>query len=69
MEKLLNVPEGSVQGAQPLKSLKSWDSLTILEFIVLADTDYRSDVQPSEIANCKTVEELADLTFARSSPA
>ena len=49
MEKLLNVPAGSVQGDRELKTLESWDSLTILEFIVLADTDYESNVEPSDI--------------------
>ena len=67
MDNLLNVAPGSVQGSQELSSLQSWDSLTILEFIVLADSDYRSDVQASDIAGCKTVDELADLTFANAS--
>ncbi len=66
MEGLLNVPAGSVAGDQKLSTLKSWDSLTILEFIVLADNDYKSDVQPSDIANCKTVDDLAQLTFVHS---
>ena len=64
MEKLLNVGPGSIDGKQELSSLRSWDSLAILEFIVLADTDYKSDVQPTDITACKTVEDLADLTFA-----
>ncbi|MDQ2710691.1 MAG: hypothetical protein M3Y24_00400 [Acidobacteriota bacterium] len=63
---LLNVSVGSVHGGQELNTLKSWDSLTILEFIVLADTDYSSDVQPAAITNCKSVDDLAQLTFAHS---
>ncbi len=67
MEGLLNVPAGSVRGNEELKDLKSWDSLTILEFIVLADNDYKSEVQPTDITECKTVDDLARVTFAQSS--
>ncbi len=63
MEGLLNMAHGSVQGNQELSTFKNWDSLTILEFIVLADNDYKSDVQPGDIATCKTVDDLAELTF------
>lgn len=67
MDVLLNVPKGSVGGSQELRTLKSWDSLTILEFIVLADEQYQSNVQPGDIADCKTVDDLAELTFKNSS--
>ena len=67
MEGLLNVGDGSVAGHQELKTFQSWDSLTILEFIVMADNDYKSDVQPGDIAGCKTVDDLAQLTFTNSS--
>jgi acyl carrier protein len=63
LERLLNMSSGSVEGSQLLRDLKGWDSLTILEFIVMADTDYRRDVQPSEIAACQTVDDLAGLTL------
>ena len=66
MEKLLNVPAGSVEGGRELKTLESWDSLAILEFIVLADTDYQSNVEPSDITGCKTIDDLAKLTFENS---
>lgn len=64
MDQLLNMPAGSVQIHQELTALKNWDSLTILEFIVMADTDYGSDLQPAAIAACKTVDELAQLTLS-----
>ncbi len=67
MDSLLNLPAGSVKGTQLLSSLKNWDSLTILEFMVLVDTDYRSNLQPSDIAVCTTVDELATLTLSQSS--
>lgn len=66
MEGLLNASPNSIQGSEELGNLRSWDSLAILEFIVLADTDYKSDVQPTDIAECKTVDDLARLIFAHT---
>lgn len=66
LERLLNAPADSVKEQQELKALKSWDSLTVLEFIVMADSDYSSDLQPADIAACKTVYDLARLTFSQS---
>lgn len=66
LDGLLSLPAGSVKGEQLLTDLPTWDSLTILEFMVLADSDYESDVQPADIAACKTVADLADMTFAQS---
>lgn len=66
MDQLLHLPAGSVKMEQELKGLNNWDSLTILEFIVMADTDYSRDLQPAEIAACKTVDDLAQLTLAHS---
>jgi acyl carrier protein len=68
LEKLLKVPSGSLKGADTLNSFESWDSLTILEFIALADKDYQCNVQPGDIAACRTVGDLSDLTLAHSSP-
>lgn len=62
LDSLLNLPAGSVKGEQSLSGLANWDSLTILEFMILASSDYGSDVQPSDIAACGTVDELAQIT-------
>ena len=66
LDQLLSIAAGSIKEQQELKTLKNWDSLTVLEFIVMADTDYNSDLQPADIAACKTVDDLARLTFSQS---
>jgi acyl carrier protein len=66
MDQLLQLPADSVKAEQELRGLKNWDSLTILGFIAMADTDYSSGLQPAEIVACKTVDDLAQLTFAHS---
>jgi len=66
LEVMLNVASGEVRGDQILTQLKNWDSLTILEFMMLAGSEYESDMQPEDIAACSTVDDLARATLARS---
>ncbi len=66
LEKMLNVAPGEVRGDQLLTQLKSWDSLTILEFMMLASSEYNSDMQPEDIAACSTVDDLQRATLDRS---
>lgn len=61
MEKLVNAAPRSLDGTCSLASLKNWDSLAILEFMVMADSDFNSDVPPDEVAACKTMGDLAAL--------
>lgn len=61
MEKLVNAAPHTIQPDRSLASLANWDSLTILEFMVIADSDYNSEIQPDEVAACKTVDDLAGL--------
>ena len=68
MEKLLLAPNGSIQASQPLNDLKGWDSLAILEFMMLATSDYDTEVQPTAVTAAKTIDDLADLVLAGSSP-
>lgn len=68
LDSLLNLPAGSVKGEQSLSGLANWDSLAILEFMILASSDYGSNVQPSDIAACETVDELAQITMNSIEP-
>jgi acyl carrier protein len=67
IEQMMTAPAGSIYGDQRLSDLKGWDSLTILEFMMLASSDYDSDMQPDDIAACVTVDELVRATLMRSS--
>lgn len=62
-EKLVSASAGSVRGDQLIHDLKGWDSLAILEFMVLA-SEYGRDVEPAEVARCRTVDDLASLAIA-----
>lgn len=64
MDALLNQPAGSVTGSELLQEFKEWDSLAVLDFMMMASSEFKSDVEPSDLAACKTVSDLADVVFA-----
>ena len=66
-EKLLSVPAGSITGTEALNEVTGWDSLMILEFMIFATSEYSHDVEPSDIAACKTVDDLCTMTLAGAS--
>lgn len=53
--------DGSLKGSDVLERLNAWDSLAVLAFIAMADTDYHCAVSAQEIAQCTIVDDLADL--------
>ena len=61
---MLGLPVGSIKGSQDVRELKSWDSLAILEFMTMASMEYDSDVEPTDLAECRTVDDLADVVAA-----
>ena len=54
-------PPGSIRGQESLDSIKSWDSLAVLEFMLMADEKLGLQLEPAQIAACKQVTDLAVL--------
>ena len=67
LEGLLHIAPDSVTGDTSLSQLEKWDSLAILEFMIFADSEYKTQIDPDEIAQCKTVDELAHATLNHAS--
>ena len=42
--------------------LPNWDSLTILEFIALADEEYGAEIEIGRLSECVSVADLSKLT-------
>jgi len=60
MDRVLELPEGSLKGNENLDDLESWNSLAMVEYIALADTN-GSKLSPRQIRDCNTVKDLAQL--------
>ncbi len=61
MDEMLELPEGTIQGPQQLADTAAWDSLAVISFIALADTQYHTSVPARLVSACRTVDDLAAL--------
>jgi len=61
LEELLEVPAASITGATVLKQLEAWDSLAVISFIAMVDTDYGVTLPAKRIASAVTAGDLCAL--------
>jgi acyl carrier protein len=61
LEELLEVPAGSIAGETALKDLEAWDSLAVISFIAMVDSNYGLTLPAKRIAAAVTVNDLAAL--------
>jgi hypothetical protein len=60
MDNVLELPEGTLTGPEKLDDLENWNSLAMVEYIALADSN-GAKLSPRQIRDCATVDELARL--------
>ena len=61
VDELLEQDPGTLKGDEVLAALPKWDSLALMGFIALLDQQFGLIVPASRIADCKTVQDLAEL--------
>lgn len=66
LEESLSVAPGSIEETQKLKSLKQWDSMAVITFMVAVDEHLGSSISPQEIEKCETVADLLTLLGERA---
>jgi len=64
LDELLELPSGTTQPGTALSDIAEWDSVAVISFIALSDSDYGVAVSPMRIAACRTVDDLAALVAA-----
>lgn len=60
LDTLLELPAGTLSGPENLEDLENWNSLAMVEYIALADSN-GAKVSPRQIRDCETVDDLAKL--------
>jgi len=60
MDNLLELPADTLRGAENLDDLENWNSLAMVEYIALADSN-GAKLSPRQIRECNTVDDLAQL--------
>lgn len=61
MDDLLELEQGTLTGAEKLKDIENWDSLSIVSFMALAKAQYNANVPAKGIADAETVDDLFAL--------
>lgn len=61
IDDLLEIPAGTVNGSTKLSEIAQWDSLAVISFIAMVDSDYGVSLPAKEIAGCVTFDNLAAL--------
>jgi acyl carrier protein len=61
LETTLDAAPGSIQENQALGDIPQWDSLAVVAFMALADSDYGKKVTPAAITSCRSVADLIKL--------
>ena len=61
IEQIVDADPGSLRGTECLGELKGWDSLATVQFQAFIDEQFRFEVLPQNIAQCRTVQDLMNL--------
>jgi hypothetical protein len=68
VEKLFEMPAGTLQGGETLTDIDTWSSLTALGFMVLADEHFKVVPSPDALAGARTVNDLLGLLGDKVQP-
>ena len=60
MDNVLELPAGTLTGSENLEDLENWNSLAMVEYIALADSN-GAKLSPRQIRDCETIDQLARL--------
>jgi acyl carrier protein len=61
LETMLDLPAGMITGEEALDDLQGWDSMSMLSFIVLADSKLGVVVSAATLSAAKTVQDLVAM--------
>jgi len=61
MEEILNIEEGSLSGSESLAGISSWDSLSVLAVIAMADDQAEIFLNIEEFEKVKTIDDIYSL--------
>ncbi len=61
IENLLSINPGSITIDKNLKDIEEWDSMALITFIAMIDSEYGKVVSATELRNCITVADLINF--------
>jgi acyl carrier protein len=67
MDEILGLPAGTLRGHEKLEDLETWDSIALINLIVLAETENNASITPDQVVTCSTVADLLRLAGVEKS--
>lgn len=61
VDELLELPKGTLTGAERLEDLERWDSLAMIGFMAIVDEHAGVRLTPRQFVTCERVSDLLDL--------
>jgi acyl carrier protein len=58
---ILEIEPINLSGAEVLEEIGNWDSLSIISFVAMVDTEFKIIVDPEKLKNAKTINDLIEL--------
>jgi acyl carrier protein len=68
MDEILGVRAGTIRGHEKLDELESWDSLALISFVAMAQSNSGVSISPHQIFKCSTVADLLRIAQVDGSP-
>jgi acyl carrier protein len=68
MDEILGLPAGTLRGGEKLEELQTWDSIALINLIVLAETQTNASITPDQVVACTTVADLLRLAGVDDNP-
>ena len=68
MDEILGLPAGTLRGHEKLEDLETWDSIALINLIVLAETQNNASISPDQVVTCSTVADLLRLAGVDDTP-
>ena len=61
MDNLLELPDRTLSGPEKLDELENWNSLAMLGYVALADSNNGVTLSPRQIRDCNSIDDLGRL--------
>ena len=61
LAEMLELEKGAITGDEALADLAKWDSLAVLSFIAMADSELSIEVSAADLQKCRLVSDLFRL--------
>jgi len=58
LDELLELAPGTLKGPERLEEIERWDSVALMEFIALADSNGSAQLSPRQLVSCNTIDDL-----------